>query len=81
MVCYYCNKHNHGEDVIIKRKLSHYINISQKHNFKILDNVKDIKPRVERFEEPHDEDKAKEMAHTFIATTISPTTSHEKRRR
>ena len=52
----------------------------EKHTLKIPDNIKDNKP-LDNFEEPPDEDKTKEMGHTLIATTFSPTTSHEKRRR
>ena len=80
VVCSYCKKPNHGEDVCMKKQLAQCISILEKHNLKIPDNIRDIKP-VENFEEPPDEDKRKEMGHTLIATTSSPTTSHEERRK
>ena len=71
VVCYYFNKPNHGEDVCMKKKLAQCINILEKHNLKILDNIRNIKP-IEKFEEPPDEDKRKDMGHTLIAATFSP---------
>ena len=62
----------------MKKQLAQCISILEKHNLKILDNIKDIKP-VENFEEPLDEEKNKEMGHTLFAATFSPTTSHEER--
>jgi len=80
VVCSYCKKPNHGEDVCMKTQLAQCISILEKHNIKIVDNIRDIKP-VENFEEPPDEDKSKEMGHTMFAATFSPTTSHEERRK
>ena len=80
VVCSYCKKPNHGEDVCMKKQLTRCISILEKHNLKIPDNMKDIKS-VENFEEPPDEDKSKEMGHTMFAATFSPTTSHEERRK
>ena len=59
----YCKKPNHGEDVCMKKQLAQYISILKKHNLKIPNSIRDIKP-VENFEEPLDEVKSKEMGHT-----------------
>ena len=80
VVCSYCKKPNHGEDVCMKKQLAQCISILEKHNLKIPDNIRDIKP-VENFEEPPDEVKSKEMGHTLFAASVSPTTSHEERRK
>ena len=48
VVCSYCNKPNHGEDICMKKQFAQCISILEKHNLKILDNIRDIKP-VENF--------------------------------
>ena len=64
----------------MKKQLAQCISILEKHNLKIPDNIRDIKP-IENFEEPLDEDKRKDTGHTLFATNFSPTTSHEERRK
>ena len=80
VVCSYCKKPNHGEDICMKKQLAQCISILKRRNLKIPDNIKDIKP-VENFEEPPDEDKRKDMGHTLFAATLSHTISHEERRK
>ena len=56
VVCSYYKKHNHEHDVCMKKKLAQCISILEKHNLKILESIKDIKP-IENFDEPLGEDK------------------------